>query len=438
MKSCVRKRSSQFQRGFLMLELGLVLLITALAGVATWQATQRASDADLAKLQGDAIAALRSAAHKLVMTNYSAYQAGQAISRNSVTLADGDTAGQSRNPTVANLRSMDLAVDSAQSTGFYKSLNNANYAITIERSATCATNAASANCQVTGLVCLDQPVRPFNSATGEVDTFGLGVMLARLGGVGGASLVGSANTILSVDGTWSKTNTYATAGIVCARFGWGSEGDDYLRVSDTRDPSFQGGASITGTVPNSTFALVVNGNASITGQLSLSGSGTLGSGCTPEGSAVWGTVGSVSTLLKCVGGVWKSTGFDESTAGASCSPDGKPALTSTGAQLTCRDGTYRDVKDLLGRQGVYQISSYSHGATVTSPVCGSATSGRLIPLGVTSACTLGAGSGTCSNDTGSFVGSISTSRVVSIVGSDGSTVAGSGAQLVVASVCSTY
>lgn len=421
-----------------MLELGLALLISAMAGLAAWQAIQRASEVDLARLQGDAIAGLRSAAHRLVMTNYSAYQAGLAVTRNGVTLANGDIAGQSRNPTVGNLRSMDLAVDSAQATGLYKSLNNANYAVTIERSTTCAASPASVDCQVTGLVCLDQPVRPFNAAAGEVDTFGIGVILARLGGVGGASLIGNANTILAADGTWSKANIYATAGIVCARFGWGSEGDDYLRVSDTRDPSFQGGATISGTLPSSAFSLIVNGDASIAGKLSLGGTGNVGASCAPEGSAVWGAVGSVATLLKCVGSVWRSTGLDVSSAGSACAPEGRPALTTTGAQLTCRDGAYRDAKDLLGRQGIFQISAYSHGSVVATPVCGSATTARLIPLGVTSACSISSGASTCSNDTGGFVGSINSALVVRIVGSDGVSVAGQGAQLVVASVCSIF
>lgn len=420
-----------------MLEFSLVLLASAILGVIAWNAAQRASDADVAKLQGDAIAALRQAAHKLVMSQYSTYQAGQPISRNGVTLAAGDAPGQSRKPTVANLRSMDLSVNNAQNTGFYKSLASANYDITIERSAICTTNPASPDCHVSGLVCLDQPVRGYSSPAGEIDTFGIGVMLASLGGSGGASLLGSPAVINGADGTWSHANAFGTAGTLCARFGWGTEGDDYLRIADTRDPDFKGGQTVSGVINGSTFSQIVNGDAKVTGSLSI-GSGTLAAACTPEGSMVWGTVGAVPSLLKCVGGVWTSTGLGISTAGAACAVNGTPAMTTTGSQLTCRDGVYRPVEDLLGRQGMYQIAAYGDGATVPTPVCGTGMTPRIIPLGVTAACSDAGGAVSCTNDTGAFVGSVTAGSVVNIRGAGGTLVAGAGAQLVVASVCSTF
>lgn len=421
-----------------MLEFTLVLLASAIAGIIAWNATQRAADADAANLQGDAIAALRSAAHKLVMTNYSAYQAGQSITRNGITLADGDLTGQSRKPTIANLRGMDLAVNNAQNTGFYKSLSSAAYEIAIERSAVCTTNPASSDCRVTGLVCLNQPVRSYSSTPGEVDTFAVGVMLARIGGNGAASLVGDPANIRGADSTWSRANPFNTAGIVCARFGWGSEGDDYLRIADTRDPNFKGGQTVSGPINGSSYTQIVNGDAKVSGSMTIGGTGTLAAACTPEGSMVWGVVGTVPALLKCVSGVWTSTGLGISSAGAGCTLNGTPAMTTAGTQLTCRDGIFRPVEDLMGRQGIYQMTAYGEGAVVPTPICGTGMTPRIIPIGVTAACSIGGGSATCTNDSGAFVGSVAAGNVVNIRGSNGASVAGSGAQLVVASVCSTF
>lgn len=91
------------------------------------------------------------------------------------------------------------------------------------------------------MVCLNQPVQDFAGAAGEVDSLGQGIILSELGGNGGISLIGpGANQILFNNGFASVTNPYgATPGIVCARFGWGTQADDYLRVRDTRDPQFR-------------------------------------------------------------------------------------------------------------------------------------------------------------------------------------------------------
>ena len=429
------KAKGRAQRGFLSVEMTLTLLISALVAAMTLAATRQAADATSAGLQADALMAIRGAAHKLVMANYSAYQAQLPITRNGVTLSDGASAGQSRNPTVANLRSMDLGVNNALDYGIYKSLTGAGYDITITLSPACAATPGSSNCHVTGLACLNSPIKDQSSAAGEVDGPAQGVMLGRMGGAGGSSVLGNASTILSADGSWSATNPYgAVAGIMCARFGWGSEADDYLRVGDSRDPNFQGGETVSGTLAGSTYTLQANGDAKITGALTLGATGTAAAACTPDGGMGWGTVAGVPTLMKCQSGVWTPTDLTLAAGGDSCSPDGRIAQTTTGAFLICQVGVYRPIQDLVGRVGLYAVSTYGQGDVVPTPTCGSSLVARNMPFGVVSACTLGAGG--CANDTGSFTGQVSASGVVSIFGSDGS-LAGAGAKLVVASVCST-
>jgi hypothetical protein len=423
------------QQGFVSVEMTLALLISALVAAMTLAATRQAADATAAGLQADALMAIRGAAHRLVMTNYGAYQAQLPITKNAVTLADGATSGQSRYPTVANLRAMDLGVNNALDFGIYKSLTGAGYDIKVTLSPACAATPGSINCHVTGLVCLTAPIKDQSSAVGEVDGPGQGVMLGRMGGSGGSSLLGNASTLLSADGSWSATNPYGSvAGIMCARFGWGSESDDYLRVSDTRDPNFQGGETVSGTISGSTYTLQANGDAKITGALTVGATGAAATACTPDGGMGWGNVGGVPTLMKCQSGVWTPTNLALAVESGACTPEGRIAQSTTGAFLICQAAIYRPIKDLVGRVGLYAVSTYAQGEVVPTPTCGASLFARNIPFGVVSACSIGAGG--CANDTGSFTGQISAIGVVSILGSDGS-VAGAGARLVVASVCTT-
>ena len=335
------------QRGFFSAELSMALAVAAIAAVAATWAVRQAADADAAGLQADALMAVRGAAHKLVMQNYAAYQADEPITRNGVTLAPGDGAGQSRRPTVANLRSMSLGIDGALDNGIYKSLTTASYDITMTRSPLCSTAPGSADCHVTGLVCLNAPIRDQWAAVGEVDGPGQGIMLTRMGGTGATSLLGAAENILAADGSWSLPNPYgAVAGIVCARFGWGSEGDDYLRVADTRDPNFKGPLTVSGAVTTNstvTAASDITSAGLLKGaQLVPTSVQPLGGACANDG-AVAKTAGG---LLWCNGGVWRDL-VSIAADGVACAVEGQPARDSSGVQLLCVGGKYRQVSKFV-------------------------------------------------------------------------------------------
>ena len=432
------KRIFTRQRGFVSLEAAFAILLVGIASVVTWSAAQRASEAEIATLQADALLAIRSAAHKLVMNNYAAYQNADDIKKNNVVvLPNGDNAGNSRRPTVANLKGLDLGIDNIANEGIYKSLSSAGYDITMTRGpAGCESSPLGRDCHVSGMVCLNQPVRSRNDAIGEVDTVGLGVMLGRMAGKGGASLLGSEASITASDGSWQVTNPYpgTPAGIVCARFGWGTEDDDYLRLNDTRDPNFKGGETISGVIPGPSTTLQVAGDAVITGNLAINATANPDAPCTTDKAMVWGDIAGVPTLLKCQGGLWKVAGATLASVGTACSPEGRFAQTVNGGNLVCRNSVYRRVEDLFGQQGMMSMDMYAHGAVVPSPTCGPSMVGLLIPMGVVSACVVGGGA--CTNNTGSFSGSVGAGNVVSIVGADGTTPAGS-ARLAVAGVCST-
>jgi hypothetical protein len=470
-KRSSRIHSARLQVGFFTFDLGLALLVAAIATVIGFISAQRAADADLARLQADAILTVRAAAHRLVMNNYIAYQSASPISiavvdqntgaSSTIPIDDGDNADQTRNPTLTLLRSLQIGVDaSMQDEGVYKSLLNATYDIKITRTAQCSTNPADPNCHVTGLVCLNKVVKNVSSPAGDVDEAGLSIMMARMGGFGAVSLIGNPTFLISANGAWQENNPYGgatgRAGIVCARFGWGTD-DDYLRVKDTRDPGFMGGETVSGLIPGSTYTLQANGDTNVTGNVNvgdaaaktgsvtINGSAVAGTACAANqaGAMVWGDVGGTQQLLKCQSGIWTVTGVPMSSEGAACAGvEGKIAQNSGGLGLVCRDGAYRMISDMVGRGGIYQVGVYYrtalNGAVVPQPVCSSGTTPHFVPLGVIGACTLGGGAANCANNTGAFVGSVDSAGVVTIVGSDGTSSAGDNAQLAVASVCATY
>lgn len=429
------------QRGYLMLEGALALLLTLFATYLAISSSYRAEQATLAMAQADNLKNVANAAETLVLEHYMDYQAGLPITRSSVTLPFGSSFGQALAPSLDQLRTMDLGLTSpASNFGSYKSLVNATYKISIKRIPEgCETSPLGATCNITGLVCLDKPVTEYG-ATGptEIDTFAIGKMIGKIGGNAGTSIVGSESLITGSGAAWSEPNPISNkpAGIICAKFGFGAAGfGQFLRVKDTRDPDFQGGQTLSGKVPDSPYTLVVNGDTIIKGSLTINNGGPVGADCQPEGGTVWGEVAKVPMLLKCVNGKWIPTGITLAKENDPCDPEGRIAQTITGSSLICREGKYRPMTDMVGRGGIYQVAIYRHGQTVPLPVCSGATVPRLVIMGVVGACSVGGGD--CPNSTGSFVGKIVNGKV-SILGSNGVSVAGNEAMMTVAGMCTTY
>ncbi len=257
---------SRHQRGWLTFEVGAALAVSSLAAALAWQATTRAEDAKIAGLQAEQLLAVRSAAHRLVMQNYSAYQAGSAVAGlapefTGVTLAPGTLSGQADRPTVANLRAMGFAPATLSDRAFFKGLQGVGFDLHVQRSAACATAPGSPGCTVSGLACFAQPYNRFGGAAGETDAHGLGSIMTRLGSAGLVSLPNApAQLRRMIDdpaagalpaNPLAGTPAYA----ICAAFGWGSEGDDYLRLEESRDPRFRGNVSVAGALTASSLGV---------------------------------------------------------------------------------------------------------------------------------------------------------------------------------------
>lgn len=298
------------------------------------------------------------------------------------------------------------------------------------------TACPGATCVITATACLTAPLQIRGLVLEDLATE---VVIAKKGN-GGRSQIGNGAVVRGAGFTMPNPVAGNPVGIVCCQTVIDSSlHSQFVKVRDTRDPDLKGGMTINGALPN-TFTLDVNGTADFAGgittggPITLNANGAAGAACSPDNEMVWGVVNGSPTLLKCSGGVWTPTGVVIGVAGAGCAQEGLIAQTVTGAGLVCRDGRFRPVVDLFGRQGVMSTALYAQGQVVPAPSCDPSMVPRVIPMGVVTACVIGGG--TCANNTGSFQGLLLPGNVVSIQGSDGS-VAGVSAQMAVATVCST-
>lgn len=269
-------RGRRAQLGSMMVEVSLALLIAALAGVGTMREILRVQTMQAADTEADTLALYRQALQDYVDAHYTALQYGTVITHNGVTLQPGTGLGQTLQPTVANLRSLGYLNAGFQDVTLV--VDGGVFRNVIERQpAGCTGNA----CNVVGLAYIDRPIVVRGSA--DSNSVVLGQMLNRLGGLGGLSVEGSAATITGNGAGWTWPNPVsgAPAGVMGARFGFGSSMlAGYVRMNDTRDPNLQGPMTVAGavTVNNS---LQVNGPGIFTGAVSaasLAASSVLSSG----------------------------------------------------------------------------------------------------------------------------------------------------------------
>jgi hypothetical protein len=256
-----RSGSALAQAGALMVEVSLALILASLAAYGAVREMVRTKAMEVAMTDADSLALYRQALQDYVDENYGALQFGTTITKNAVTLNAGTAAGQTLQPTVANLR--DMGYLSAGFSDLTLVVDGASYRNVIERQpAGCVTNA----CNIVGLAYLSAPVRPRGST--NADSVALGHMLSRIGGLGGVSLETSPGTITGAGAAWSWVNPVAgtPAGVFGARFGFGSSVfSGYVRMNDTRNPNLQGSLTVANNITTNT--LTVTGATTISGAL---------------------------------------------------------------------------------------------------------------------------------------------------------------------------
>lgn len=253
------------QRGSVMLEVSLGLLLAAIAAYGMLRENLNQREMEAAFQDGDALATYRQALQNYVDEFYGPLQADAPVTKNGVTLAPGDGEGQTRQPSVANL----IAMGYLQ--GFSNTLQTSDDAKLVNKIYKFPAGCVGLACNIDGLAYPDRPIL----ARGSVDINGrvIGYMLARIGGNAGTSIEGASAEVIGAGASWAAPNPVAgqPAGIVAARFGYSaSMMTSYVRMNDTRDPNLQGKFTVAGDVAAGAN-LAVTGNTTMTGTLDVTG-----------------------------------------------------------------------------------------------------------------------------------------------------------------------
>lgn len=335
-------------------------------------------------------------------------------------------------PTIAELKTLGVLDSTFSSANFYSGGYGTQAALV-------PTGCVAPNCDVSSLVWLTTPIR---NANGQTDVSYAAFAAAELGADGAFSNTGTPGTLAGPSATWTVANPVgATAGIVAARNGYGSQGfAQFLR----RDGSLPMTGSLNmgaGAITNLQSA--VAGAACVTaGDLARGPSGEVLScqsgAWNSQGSRFWrdpvanfaslpacaaGNAGETRVvmgyatapkqrLFSCDGTSWGATAVDNNgqmtagkymvndvvTEGTACTPNGLIAKDATGLLLSCQSGVW-------GRSGVGSNQSWavvtasrSIGTTYTN------TYGKPIEVAITTYSTCGSNNNMYLNVGGVMIG----------------------------------
>jgi hypothetical protein len=291
-RTLTRRGVRAAQHGYFLLSFLLATALTSVVALRTLTLDLERQSIANGQIQGDVLTSIANAAHTYVSEQYTALQAGAPAVRNGTTVPAGAGVGQTRAPTIAQLNAMGYLTNFS-ATGV---VNTGAYQIRIRAVPTGCVGAA---CDFEGLVYLDVPVTATGGALAQAQ---IGGIITRIGGNGGYSPAEVPANIVGFG--WSTPNpvTGTPGGVVAARFGFGSSGlGQFVRISDSRDPSLQGPLTVAGptTVNNN---LTVGGTAAVTGDTSvgtcariLATTGRAGFGCADPNDLPAGYTGGVRT-----------------------------------------------------------------------------------------------------------------------------------------------
>lgn len=371
------------QYGFAMLEVSLALLITAIATLGAIKANVQAQRLEFAAIQGDSLRIVRDAAETYSIENYTALQAGAAVTKNGYTVAPGTANGQTYNPAIADLIGWGYlpAGFSTQGT-FSNGQIPGTYRMVLQRTPTgCELIPPGATCDITGMVYLDQPI--LAAASTEPDGPAISAMAMRLGGNAGFTLLTNSSQIVGPNGVFPQANPLAgnPAGVIVARFGFGSSSlGQFVRINDARDPTLQGNLTVAGNIAvggtttgkgnigtsdnvsaclraalqtdgqivarsaNCLVRAFMNPNTGIVGVNDASGNSTV---------TLNGNAGTVSASGKLAGSLLNASTL--SSPGAACSTENDIANTGSSTTaaglLVCRSGLWRNVALVTSTSG---------------------------------------------------------------------------------------
>jgi hypothetical protein len=245
-----------------------------------------------------------------------------------------------------------------------------------------------------------------DSRSSRVDFQLINSGLKKLGGNGGYSMPVDPTMIKS--GSWSVANPDSAqrAGIFMAVNGvGGSYNLNYVRMHDIRPVTLDNTLNVLSDISSGSSACArskltnagvisvadsgciqtasLNGaNGTLTAQgITLNSVVAVGASCPTNGAMSWALQGTNYSIVRCSSNVWASAGgLPTSAVGASCSPDGTPAVSGSGAMLICSGGTFVSAADRFGK--IIFMNSYvvSDSSFIPKPICSSGSVGTAAYL----------------------------------------------------------
>ncbi len=354
---------NQYQRGFLLESLGLVLLILSVLALAQMN---RKFEEDLdneATRRGQALKTVRN-----VASNYLIVYSPQLLALNNmsepmdVTTGAGEpfTIGMGGSPTIPELRELGITPPNLSP----KAPGGGNYVIRITKVPTGQADPAS---NLEGLVTVDEPY--LND--GKPDYARLGIAAGVVGSDGAFSTRANPQRLSGYGGAWSTINPVTNQpGILAARFGYASS---IYSVFYRRDGSTPLTGSLAGGGQEINDVTRINASGKVTGENFISTFFNLNDPCIAEDENAFAS-GVSGAMMVCKNGGWRYAKYNPASPGATCSPDGAigtsiSAGAMEGTTLICKKGKYINLNNLIAKHVEVARLRVENGQHVPQPAC---------------------------------------------------------------------
>ncbi|UTY55857.1 type II secretion system protein [Massilia sp. erpn] len=381
------KMSRARQRGYLLMELGLVLVISTILLAGTFSKIIDAVDQLNAESTGDYLKEFQGGLNRYIEDNVQALKNGDAVTGFTVPLQ----------PTLTQLKTTGNYLDA--SFGNTSALG-LSFVVQLNKQGSCP---GGTDCVITGTI---------YSTSGYKDLSGqarIDVLAKAFSGLGpdGAMSYADAPAQLRFQGGQTLANPAGNiAGVLAIRVGNGSGLTGLLNPYYRLDGSKKlNGAMDANNNDIKNVGSLQATNVNVNAALGMLGAGAApGAACgadpivrkTASGNAmvicsggIWQLIGSVVTGIGegvacsspgqlgsnatgvsfvCNGAVWSSVNTSAALNGA-CAPDGRLATTVTKEQLVCKNGSYVKLMNLLNKSVEVSRQLVTDGTTVNKPAC---------------------------------------------------------------------
>lgn len=383
------------QKGYLLIELGLVLIVSTILLASQFSQILNGLDETNAKSTAEYAKEVQSGVNRYIEENLQALKTSNAVAGFALPLQ----------PTIAQLQASPAKYIDARLSA--RSALGLDFIIVITRDAACNVSADDPACVISGVV---HSTAAYRDTGGQVRTDVLGIALAAIGKDGAMSYAENPGQLRFQGGTTMINPVAGTAGILAIRIGNNSG------ITALLNPYYRldGSRRLTGPMNANSQDINNVGNLEVentlrTQDINVSGAlGLVGSGAAPgtacgsepivrkstSGSALvicsggtWQLVGNVVNGISegavcssagqigsnatgvsyiCNGSVWSSVNTT-AALNAACAPDGRLAMAVDRVQLVCKNGRYVRLMNLLTKSVEVSRVLIADGTIVTKP-----------------------------------------------------------------------